>query len=85
MTVRHFGIPNVRPGLGGNEHQAARLRADTPREHYNLPPLPAQSLRPDPDFSDTDRSNIAGRLAIAFLSLGFLVPLICAGVILHFR
>lgn len=32
MTARHFGIPTVRAGLGGNEHRPARSRADTPRD-----------------------------------------------------
>lgn len=67
----------------GAFHQPSASRANiTPRDPY---PLPAHSLRPDPLMTDERRSTIAGRVAVAFLSLCFLIPLICAGVILRFQ
>ncbi len=82
MTSRHFGIPNVRAGLGGNEYQPARLRANTPRDP---PPLPRGSILPDDLSSARDRNFAAGTFATVVLSLGFLIPMLCAGIILHFR
>lgn len=66
----------------GAHHQPSALRADTPRD---LPKLPAHSLRDASDFDDAHRSSIVGRLAVVFLSLCFLIPLFCAGVILRFQ
>lgn len=65
-------------GQSPGSHSANSTRAETYK-------LPAQSLRDVQDFDDARRSTIAGRLAVAFLSLCFLIPLICAGVILRFQ
>jgi hypothetical protein len=71
---------NGRPALGGASDRSS-VRANTPRD---LPPLPAHSLRPDP-FDDDIRSRSAGAFVTVFLSLWFLVPMICVGVILKFQ
>lgn len=48
-------------------------------------PLPAQSPADDPFMTDSDRSRIVGRLMVAFLSLWFLIPMICIGIVLGAR
>lgn len=81
--TRHFGIPNTNGRLTeGAFHQPSALRADTPRDPY---PLPAQSLRPDPLTTDAERSDAAGKFVVVFLSLCFLIPMLCAGIMLHFQ
>lgn len=76
--TRHFGIQSDRQRLGGISTLPAASR-DTLRE---LPPLPRGSILFDGGFvSERDRN----RLPIIVLYLGFLVPMILAGIMLHFR
>jgi hypothetical protein len=81
--TRHFGIPNTSGRLTAGAHrQSSASRANTPRD---LPPLPDGSILPNDLFSARDRNFAAGTFATVVLSLGFLIPMLCAGVILHFR
>lgn len=79
MKSRHFGIPNVRTGLGGNEHQPARSRANTPRDLY---PLPSGSIS---NGDAPGRERAALTFVTVFLSLCFAIPMILAGIMMHFR
>lgn len=83
--TRHFGITNGRPAAETTRRSSA-ARADTPREEprFSVYPLPPKSIIPDP-LTDSERSRIVGRAGIAFLSLCFLIPMILAGAMLHFR
>ncbi len=66
-------------GHSGTQPPATR---DTiqPRD---LPPLPGGSIL-DP-FDDASRSRNPGALVTVLLSLWFLVPMICVGVMLKFQ
>lgn len=82
MTARNFGINRGRQRLSGaSSTSPSAYSAETRADFY---PLPAGSLCPDP-MSDDDRSRIVGRLAVAFFSLVFLVPLILAGIMMGSR
>ncbi len=71
------GLANLRGISIGKPASSADMRADP----Y---PLPPRSLRPDP-LTDLERSNIAGRFAIAVISICFLVPMILAGIMMRFH
>jgi len=63
-----------RTTLGGTSD-----RPSTTRSNYALRDLS------EPSMTDAERSSAAGKFVFAFLSIWFLVPMILAGVMLHFR
>lgn len=77
--MRNFGIPKVTsPAISGGIGQSpGSLRENTPRNSY---PMPSGSISPD------DAPERAARWFVGvFFGLWFLIPMICAGVMLKFR
>lgn len=75
----HWRENSARQPTGGTADYRA-LRSDL-SEPY---PLPAQSLRPDPVNRDT-RERAALSFVAVFFAFWFFVPMILAGVMMHFR
>lgn len=74
-------MKSARPTLGASAnraHYSAIRSAD-------LYKLPAQSLRPDPLSDAQLRERAALSFVVVFLSLLFAIPMVCVGIILHFR
>lgn len=83
MTARHFGIKQtVRPLPGGIRREAARHGANF--THADLHPIPSGSLNVVPSDDDT-RERAACTFAVVVLSACFLIPMVLAGIMLHFR
>lgn len=82
---RQFGLrtSGTAPGAQLRSRPPIVVRGLT-HDNSNLPPLPAQSLRPDPLAAATrERATIS--FVTVLLSLTFLAPLVLAWAMIKFR
>ncbi len=75
-------MKSARQSAGGTANHLAQR--DNTNASRNLYPFPAQSLRSDPS-DERLRERAALSFVTVFLSVCFLIPMVCAGVMLHFR
>lgn len=83
MTSRNFGIA-TRDRMMRGHTLSDRAHAPNTTRRNSIPPLPAQSLRPDPLAAAT-HERAAFSFVAFFLSLVFAIPIICIFVIQYFR